>query len=67
MEHERWCRERTNAGWTLGPERDDKLKKSPYLVPWEELSEKVKDYDRNAVSKIPEILHKAGFEIYSLK
>jgi hypothetical protein len=67
MEHERWCKERKRAGWTFDPVRDDKLKTSPYLVPWEDLTEEVKGYDRDAVRNIPEILKKAGFEIYSLK
>jgi hypothetical protein len=67
MEHDRWCRERREDGWTFGPERNDELKTSPYLVPWEELTEEVKGYDRDAVRNIPEILEKAGFEIYSLK
>ena len=55
MEHARWNAERFLAGWTLG-ERDPAKKTSPYLVDWDELSEEIKDYDRNTVIKLPEML-----------
>lgn len=55
MEHSRWNAERWLQGWTLGP--GDKPKKvTPYLVPWAELPEDIKKYDRNTVSKIPAFL-----------
>ena len=63
MEHERWCRERTAEGWTYAPTRDDTRKTTPYLVPWDDLAEDVKDYDRHAVRALPELLTHAGFEI----
>lgn len=52
MEHDRWCEDKIIKGWIYGPEPDFELKTSPYLVPWEELSEGVKDYDRNTVRNI---------------
>lgn len=55
MEHARWNAERFLAGWTLG-ERDPVRKTSPYLVDWDELSEEIKDYDRNTVIKLPDML-----------
>jgi len=63
LEHERWCRERLAEGWTAGPDRDDRRKVTPYLVAWDELAEDVKDYDRNAVRALPEVLAFAGYEI----
>lgn len=66
MEHARWTSERFLDGWSLGP-RDPKKKTSPYLVEWEKLPDNVKEYDRDAVRAIPELLAKAGFEIYRLK
>ena len=63
LEHERWCREREAGGWRYGLTRDDERKTTPYLVPWEQLTEDVKDYDRNAVRALPELLTDAGFEI----
>ncbi len=66
IEHERWCRERAAAGWTYGQTRDDRRKTTPYLVEWSELADDVKDYDRNAVRALPELLTYAGFEIVRL-
>ena len=63
LEHERWCRERLAEGWTAGPTRDDRRKVTPYLVDWDRLPEDVKDYDRNAVRALPELLTFAGYEI----
>jgi voltage-gated potassium channel Kch len=66
LEHERWCRERRAEGWTAGPTRDDGRKVTPYLVDWDRLPEDVKDYDRNAVRALPELLTFAGYEIARL-
>jgi len=67
MEHERWMAERLEEGWVYGSPRDLEKKISPYLVPWSRLIEEVKDWDRNAVRQIPELLEKAGFEVYPLR
>ena len=67
MEHERWNREKFLDGWSYGKVKDEKKKTHPYLVEWEKLSPKIQEYDRQAVRAIPELLAKAGFEIYSLK
>ena len=66
MEHGRWTVERLGNGWKLGPERDAKEKISPYLVSWRKLPEAIKDYDRAAVQEFPEVLAKAGLEVYRL-
>lgn len=70
MEHERWMEERLMEGWKQDDtleESDHDRKLSPCLIPWEDLTEEVKDWDRDPVSNIPKLLKKAGFEIYSLK
>ena len=67
MEHDRWVIERRCEGWVYGPKRDVAQKISPYLVGWDEIDEKVREWDRNAVRNIPELLARAGFEIYRLK
>jgi len=65
MEHERWCEERLLKGWSYAPgPKNIKKKKSPHLVPWEELSEEIKEYDRNTVRGLPSFLARAGFQIY---
>ena len=62
MEHERWMAEWLQAGWTLG-ERDTEKKTSPYLVPYDELTDEVKEWDRQAVRAIPEVLALAGLGV----
>lgn len=62
MEHDRWVAERMIAGWTPGP-KDPTRKKSPYLVAWEELSESIREYDRESVRNIPSILAMADKKI----
>lgn len=65
MEHERWVEERLAEGYTPGP-RDPIKKTSPYLGPWESLEDSVKEYDRNTVRAIPELMASIGFRIYRL-
>lgn len=55
MEHARWNAERYLAGWTLG-EKDVKRRRSPYLVPYDELPDEIKGYDVDAVMNIPRLL-----------
>ena len=67
MEHDRWMAERLFEGWTYAPgEKTLEAKTSPYLVPWEELSEEVKGYDRNTVRALPQHFEAAGLRIYRL-
>ena len=68
MEHERWNEERRLEGWTYAPEpKDLNRKTTPYLVPWNELSEDIKEYDRNTIRGLPAFLARAGFQIYRMK
>jgi ppGpp synthetase/RelA/SpoT-type nucleotidyltranferase len=62
MEHGRWNVERLKSGWRLGAKNAEE-KTTPYLVPWNELSEKIRDYDRDFVRTIPERLALVGYEI----
>jgi hypothetical protein len=64
MEHGRWNAERLLQGWVLGERRDVDAKVTPYLVPWSELSEEVREFDREAVRRIPEFLAEVGLEVY---
>ena len=45
--HDVWAAERIAGGWKYGPARDDRLKTSPCLVPYDQLPESEKAYDRN--------------------
>jgi len=62
LEHERFVEERIGAGWRLGT-RDPDRKRSPYLVPWIELEEEVRDLDRLFIRGLPKFLARAGFQI----
>jgi hypothetical protein len=62
LEHERWVADRVRNGWKPG-RRDVAQKRTPYLVPWSELSEDVREYDRLFVRNLPRILGKLGYGI----
>jgi hypothetical protein len=62
LEHARWCQERQAEGWTAGPTRDDERKVTPSLVDWNQLPDHVKEYNRDAVRALPELLTFAGYE-----
>lgn len=61
--HEVWSQNRMNDGWTYGPVRDDATKKHPCLVPYEELPEREKDYDRATSQETLKLILKLGFKI----
>lgn len=61
--HEVWSQTRINDGWTYGPERNDAQKKHPCLVPYDELPESEKEYDRNTSQETLKLILKLGFEI----
>jgi hypothetical protein len=65
--HEHWVAERRRAGWISGPERDVERKITPYLIPYAELTEDVKEWDRQAARAIPEVLAAAGLEVCRLE
>ena len=64
MEHDRWVTQRRSAGWTPGP-KDIEAKTTPHLVPWNELTDDVKEWDRHAVRDIPAFLARAGYQTVS--
>ncbi len=61
--HEVWAQTRIAQGWTYGAERNDALKHHPCLVPYEELPESEKEYDRNTSVETLKLILKLGFEI----
>jgi len=63
MEHGRWNVERLASGWRLGERKDIARRISPHLVAWSELPESIRDYDREAVRRIPELLAGKGFRV----
>ena len=63
MEHQRWWDERSAGNWSWGEQRDDKLKKNPYMVEFEKLPVDVADLDREFVRAIPALLASVGLQI----
>ena len=61
--HEVWAKARMDEGWTYGGKRDDIHKKHPCLVPYDELPEVVKEYDRNTAMNTIKMVKKLGFRI----
>ena len=61
--HEEWAKNRMNEGWTYGPVRNDKRKETPCLVPYEELPEEEKAYDRNTALATLKFIVAQGFRI----
>jgi hypothetical protein len=47
--HDIWALRRIEDGWTFGPERCDERKHHPCLIPYSELPNTEKDYDRGIV------------------
>ena len=79
-EHERWNRDRIASGWTLidlptadDPQQAKRLleearqrNQTPYLLPWDALSQRypdVAEFDRMFVREIPSILAAAGLQV----
>lgn len=61
--HEVWSAGRMKDGWTYGQERNDAEMKHPCLVPYEELTESEKEYDRNTSIETLKLIVKLGFRI----
>jgi len=66
MEHERWRDERVQQGWSYGPQRDEAKRTNPSLLPWNELPEEAREFNRDTVRRIPDMLRRSGFQVYRL-
>lgn len=61
--HEVWAQTRIAQGWKYGPERNDAEKRHPMLIPYEDLPEEEKVYDRNTSVETLKLILKLGFRI----
>lgn len=61
--HEIWAETRIKQGWTYGKERNDNLKMHPCLIPYEDLPDEEKVYDRNTSISTLKLIMKLGFKI----
>ena len=61
--HDVWARRRLSEGWTWGPKRDDAAKKHPDLVPYVDLPDSEKQYDRSAAMETLKAIVALGYRI----
>lgn len=61
--HEVWAKNRIKQGWSYGAERNDEKKYHPCLVPYEELPDAEKKYDRDTAVETLKLIKKLGFKI----
>lgn len=57
-----WAQARINEGWTYGEARNDEKKQTPCPVPYDELPEIEKAYDRNTAYATLKFIVKLGYE-----
>ena len=61
--HDRWALERQSEGWTYGPKRDDSKLETPDMVPYSQLPESEKQYDRIMAEDTLRLLTTLGYQI----
>lgn len=61
--HEIWADKRYKEGWRYGPQRDDVLLQHPDMIPYSELTEGEKYYDRDMALNTIRLVRKLGFNI----
>ena len=61
--HDVWAKGRMDEGWTLGLVRNDELKQHPCLVPYAQLPENEKEYDRNTSIETLKAIQRLGWTI----
>lgn len=65
-EHDRWMVAKVADGWRFGPVRDDAERLHPDIVPFDDLSEEIKDLDREQVRLITRIVARQGKAVVRL-
>lgn len=64
--HERWMEGRLADDWTCGSVRDDEKKQHPCLVPYGDLPESEKEYDRATARETIQALEELGYVIVKM-
>ena len=62
--HENWSVGRIADGWTYGETRDDDKKTTPCLVPYSELSDSEKEFDRVTALQTLKLIVALGYKIF---
>jgi hypothetical protein len=60
-EHSRWNWQKIIQGWVYGTEKDEAKKTHPSILPWIQLPDNIKEYDRQNIRLIPGIIKEAGY------
>lgn len=63
--HEIWAQQRISEGWRFGPHRNDATKEHPSLVPYDQLPEPEREYDRRTALEAIKMLLVLGYKIES--
>ena len=61
--HEVWAAARIREGWKYGPVRNDEKRETPCLVPYDELPESEREYDRHTSRETLRLIVKLGYRI----
>lgn len=61
--HEVWAQQRVKEGWVYGENKDSVKKTTPCLVPYENLPEEEKEYDRKTALETLKLIVKLGYHI----
>jgi ryanodine receptor 2 len=61
--HDHWARKRIEEGWRYGSTRNDTKKEHPDLVPYDQLPESEKDYDRKTVVEALKAIIALGYQV----
>ena len=61
--HEVWAENRYAEGWRYGVQRNDELKLHPDMVPYSQLPEGEKEYDREMAMNTIKLLKKLGYDL----
>jgi len=63
-EHTRWNWQKRLQGWVYKKgKKNEKNKTTPHLLPWDQLPDKIKEWDREPARLIPKLIKKAGYEV----
>ena len=61
--HENWSAGRIAEGWSYGETRNDEKKTTPCLIPYSELPEEEKEYDRRTALQTLKTIIALGYTI----
>jgi hypothetical protein len=63
--HDLWAVKRQAEGWTYGPEKRGDIQQTPLMVPYEELPDSEKQYDRDLALQTLKAVLALGYAIVS--